>query len=95
MTAPAKTSTRETRDAARTALRTALDAAANVLGEDAATVCAAQHLGLSAVDDGPEPFDRDALDEIGRLAHEGHDPFRPEHCQREVCRRIAELAGHR
>lgn len=37
----------------------------------------------------------DALRRIADLAHDGHDPFRPEHCQQEICREIAHLIGTR
>ncbi len=50
---------------------------------------------LDYLADEPATLNRDDLDVVARLVHEGHDPFLPEHCEREVCRHIAELGGTR
>jgi hypothetical protein len=35
--------------------------------------------------------DRDRLEWVAGQVHEGHDPFAPQHCQREVCRELAAM----
>lgn len=88
------TTVAERQEKARAALDLALDKAERVLGEGG-VVSALQEEYAPLLDVEDRPEDEDALDKIARLAHEGHDNFRGETCEREVCRKIAEFRGLR